>query len=143
LNPKWHENALVLLPKSLKMSKKGLSNINNHYFQLYAQIEECIISDKTINTYTKSFALLFCILIEVVVNVDNVAEVAFYKESCETLIANYFHHLCAGLQTGSIAESADFKELCGIVSLIQSDIAKPSSYNKKMIIELVSSACLD
>ena len=103
-----------------------------------------VIANKSTKPYTKSFAILFCILFEVVINIDRKKEVAFHAESCETLLANYFHHLCEVLQTGSIEEeasSSDFKELCVIVGLVQEDIATPSAHNKKTIDSLVSRAC--
>lgn len=116
---------------------------NESYFQLYLQIEKDIISNKSVNSYTKLFAILFCILIEVIVNIDGAKEISFHKESCETLLSGYFHHLHGGLQTGCIGESQDFKELREIVSLIQCDIETPSTHNKKMINELVSRAFID
>jgi hypothetical protein len=115
----------------------------NPYLQLYSQMER-VIADKSTKPYTKSFAILFCILFEVVINIDCKKEVAFHSESCETLLANYFHHLCEVLQTGSIEEdasSSDFKELRVIVGLVQEDIATPSAHNKKTIDLLVSRAC--
>ena len=126
------------------MSKNNNNNTNNTYFKVYSQIEKSIVSSNTnSNGYTKSFAILFCILIEVIVNIDDSVEVATHKTSCETLFANYFHHLAEGLTTGSISVTPDFKELCKIVSAIQEDIKTPSAHNKKMIDMLVSSACLD
>ena len=119
------------------------NNNKNPYLQLYSQMER-VIADKSTKPYTKSFAILFCILFEVVINIDRKKEVAIHEESCETLLANYFHHLCEVLQTGSIGEEAtysDFKELCVIVGLIQEDIETPSAHNKKTIDELVSRAC--
>ena len=126
-------------------NNNNTNNNKNPYLQLYSQMER-VIANKSTKPYTKSFAILFCILFEVVINIDRKKEVAIHEESCETLLANYFHHLCEVLQTGSIGEeeeatSSDFKELCVIVGLIQEDIETPSAHNKKRIDELVSRAC--
>jgi hypothetical protein len=121
-----------------------VNNNNKPYFELYARIEKEIIMNKLIeDANAKSFAKLFCALIEVVVNIDNIEEYGLHKESCETMISSYFHLLYEVLQTGSITESADLKEFCKIVSLIQSDIVVPCPKNKKMIEELISRVCLD
>ena len=128
----------------LKMSNKNETNIINPYFELYARIEEEIIMNNLIdNANVKSFAILFCILIEVVVNIDDKQEIAAHKESCGTLLSGYFHHLHVILQTGSIVVSSDFMELRKIVGLIQSDIKTPCPHNKKMIEELVSRVIVD
>jgi hypothetical protein len=110
------------------------------YIQLYAQLERTIAIPSS-TPYTKSFTILFCILLEVIINIDCDDAVAFHKITCETLLANYVHHLCTLLQTGSIEDDSDFKELQEIVGFIQEDVARPSEYNKKMIAGLVGLYC--
>jgi hypothetical protein len=120
------------------------NNKNEPYFELYARIEEEIIMNKLIEeTNAKSFAKLFCILIEVVVNVEDNQRFTEYKESCENMIAIYFHLLHEVLHTGSITVSVDLKEFCKIVGLIQCDIVNHCLKNKKMIEELISRVCLE
>ena len=120
------------------------NNKNKPYFELYARIEEEIILNKLIDdTNAKSFAKLFCMLIEVVVNIEDNQRFTEYKESCETMISSYFHLLYEVLHTGSITESLDLKEFCKIVGLIRSDIVDPCPKNKKMIEELVSKVLMD
>jgi len=113
------------------------------YAQIHAKLEQ-IIANKFTTPYTKSSAILFCILFEVIINVDCNDAVALHKDTCETLLSNYLHHLCTLLQTGSIGEccDTDFNELREIVGFIQEDVVTPSSYNKKMIDELVGLYCV-
>jgi hypothetical protein len=114
-----------------------------HYTQLRAQIEQTMSNPST-TIYTKSFIILFCILFEVIINVDGNEVIAFHKNTCDTLVSNYFHRLHELLQTGSVNNdglTTDFKELCEIVGFIQEDVSEPSAYNKKMIAVLMSKYC--
>ncbi len=102
------------------------------------------MSNPSSTIYTKSFIILFCILFEVIINVDGNEAIAFHKDTCDTLLSNYFHRLLELLQTGSIhkcTSNSDFMELCEIIGFIQEDVAEPSAYNKKMIATLMGKYC--
>jgi hypothetical protein len=117
------------------------SQSNNVYkYAILNKMIDARIKSLCINKYSKEFAILLNILVEIIVS----PLFEKYHSLCETLFYNNYHYVNTLLQGDNIVGAAeDYETLCQVISLIKEEIIEGSEDidNKKIVEKLVVYYC--
>lgn len=110
----------------------------NTFALLHMQLEMRFKQGET-DDYTKSFAILFCILCEVIINVEKNNTIVLYEDICEKILLTYSYHLqtILGGNADKDESEQDYKCIEDFVRLIQAQLTRHCLKRHEMMLDMV------